>query len=97
MGSNRGVATFFDVETFSTIQEGFLTPYDLPHYDPNQIFNSLRDGGISKRNYLETQEELEKRFMCNSCTKGREEREGACTPIMDKSIGPPRHGVLLYL
>ena len=47
LGSNRGVATFFYVETFSTIQEGFLTPYDLPHYDPNQIFNYLRGGGIS--------------------------------------------------
>ena len=53
MGSNRGVETFLDVETFSTIQEGFLTPFDLPHYDPNQNFNSQRDGRISKRNYLE--------------------------------------------
>ena len=77
MGSNRGVATFFDVETFSTIQEGFLTPYDLPHYDPNQIFNSLRDGGISKRNFLETQEELGKENYVQLLHKReREERLG---------------------
>ena len=62
--SIRGVATFFDVETFSTIQEVFFTPNDLPHYDPNQIFNSLRDGGISKRNFLVNSRGTRERELC---------------------------------
>ena len=88
MGSNRGVATFFDVETFSTIQDGFLTPYDLPHYDPNQIFNSLRDGGISKRNFLENSRGTRERDLCATLAQRGERGSLGCATLLGiESLG----------
>ena len=87
MGSDRGVATFLDVETFSTIQRGYPKPCDLLHYVPNQIFNSLRDGGISKRNFLETQEELGKENYVQLLHKGERGERGACHSMGIESLG----------
>ena len=97
MGSNRGVATFPDVETFSTIQEGFLTPYDLPHYDPNQIFNSQRDGGISKRNFLENSRGTREEIYVQLLHKGEREKSlGHATHIRMEAwtCGPLMGGIM---